>query len=131
MVADVAIDIRIDEIRARTREPFDGGLELFPILRAIDIDEGKVQHAGLGGGPAQGEALIAFREEDGAVAGDPGIDLDGRAVFDPNDFALGAGLLHLSAEEVTAGAIVELLEVKVLHVEMEISDAPRDPLIVT
>ena len=71
VVADIAIHIGIHEVRSRSRQARDRGRELLPVLRAIDIDEWKLQHAGLGGGPAQRQPLLAVGEKDRTVARHP------------------------------------------------------------
>ena len=50
--------------------------------------------------------------------------------FDADDFALPARLLPLAAVEVAAAAGVQILDVQVLHVELEIGDTPGNPRIV-
>ena len=51
--------------------------------------------------------------------------------FTADDLALPAGLLHLPAEQVAAGALVELLDVQILDVEPQVGDAPGDAPVVS
>src|SRR5581483_3494497 len=130
VIADVAVDVGIDEVGAGAGEAGEGGLKLGPVGGAVDVEERELEDAGLGGGPAEGEALVAFADEEGAVAGDPIDELDGALSLDGNQFALAAGLLDAALKEVAAGAVVDLLYIEVLHVVVEIGDAPGDAAVV-
>ena len=68
MIADVAVDVGVDEILAGTGEALQGGGEFGPVVRAVDIQKRKLI-AGLGRGPAQGIVSgLAVRENKGRDA---------------------------------------------------------------
>ena len=48
MVTDVAVDVRINEVRTWSGQPGNGGGELLPVFRAIDLQERKLQQSAFG-----------------------------------------------------------------------------------
>jgi len=52
VVADVAIDVGVHEIRPGARKARNRSGEFLPVLSAVDVDEGELQHAAFRGGPA-------------------------------------------------------------------------------
>lgn len=91
-----------------------------------DLQEGEAESAGLGRGPAQGHAVPAVRNEQRAVARHPDGDLFTPAAFDADKLALQPRLLRLSLVEIAPGALIELLQVEVLHIEPEVGNPPGD-----
>ena len=130
VIADVAVDVGVDEILARSREARDGRGELGPVLRAVDVEEGKLETIRIGRGPAQRILLVFIAQKNRAVPGDPLIELQRLGAFDRDGVALQARLLQLSAKYVTAGLRVDLFAIQILHVELKIGHAPGDALVV-
>ncbi len=123
--ADVAVGVRVNEVAGGTGEGFEGSAELGPVGGAIEGEEGELESDGGGRGPLEGGLAVADGG-DGTVYGDPLLELDGRGVFDGDEFAIEFGLEDLPFVEIAAGVGVELFQEVVLGVEAEVGDAPGD-----
>ena len=62
MIADVAVDVGVDEILAGTGEALQSGGEFGPVARAVEIQKRKLI-AGLGRGPTQGIGMAFGQRE--------------------------------------------------------------------
>ncbi len=132
MLADVAVDVRVDEILGWNLPAGDGGFELIPILGAIDCERGKIAgRAGLTADPAQGEGAFAVRPENRSVAGKLQIDFGIGRAFHMKNFAL---LFHVApaAFRLVLKRVggIEFFDVQILLIETENGEAPGDVFIV-
>ncbi len=111
--ADVAGEVGVDKVAGGGGEEFEGGAEFGPVGGAIESKDGELEGGRDGGGPLQGGLAVADGG-DGTVDGDPLFELDGRGVFDGDEFAVEFGLQELAFIEIAAGIGVELFEEVIL-----------------
>ena len=45
VIADISVDIGVDEVLSRTGEALERGGEFIPVTRAVDIEQGKLHRA--------------------------------------------------------------------------------------
>jgi hypothetical protein len=93
-----------------------GGGELPPVPGAVDIEERILQMPG--SAATQRSAMRSLPSAQRADRGASPTSSSPRGLaLHADDLALAARLLHLAAEQIAAGAVVEFLDVEVLHVE--------------
>ena len=131
MIADVSIHIGVHEIRARSGKSGDCLQEPAPVGSAVDLEDRILKNAGLGGHPAQTDRLGAGRREHRTVPGGPDGLLNRSGSLDQNNFPLHARRLGLSAKLIPPRFGVEALDVEILHVVMQVGNAPRNAVVVS
>ena len=128
VITDVAVNIRVHKVLARSRKPGDGSRKFLPVPGAIDFDKRILKTSRLGRCPAQCPPKVAFGS-DGTVNCNPIDQFNRWSIFHGNQLTLGPRLLHLAPKFVPAGAIVKFLNIQILHVVMQIRQAPPDSVV--
>ena len=136
-VADVAVDVGVDEVLGRRAVGRERGLELLEVRGRLEVEDRLERPVDLGGrGPAEGEERRALEArvdvvEDRAVAGLPHVEDDVRAAGDLDRLGPDRERDRLLAEDVAVGVRrVRLLDEEVLDVRIGVRRAPRDPGVV-
>src|ERR1044072_212780 len=138
VVADVTVNVGVDEVLRGAAVLFERLLKLIPVARAVQFVEGReLCGRGRESRPAQGVSVRAFAQHDGAVARDRHLVRDDFGISAQQrlaDFYLFAAYLCVAPARgrlVAARVLrVELLTVDVLHVGPEVRQAPSDALVV-
>ncbi len=97
LVANVAVRIGVDEVGSRARQALQGGSELHPGLRAIDIEKWILNEARFGGDPPQRHWRVVLIDKQRPVAGDPDRHFLRVLVLHADDFALQPRLFRLTS----------------------------------
>src|SRR5271169_447550 len=71
MIADVSVDVGVNKVLAGTGKSRDGGGELSPVPRAIDIEKRKLKAGRFGCRPSQRVALSFIVQENRTMASEP------------------------------------------------------------
>ncbi len=124
VIPDVARRIGVNEILPRTRESRDGGREFLPIVRAIDIEKRKLKRPRVRRGPAQRVLMVFVAQKNRPVPRDPRRHLNRLRAFHGDRVALQARLLQLASEHVPPVLRIDLFAIQILHIELQIGDAP-------